>query len=429
MLVIPLSLFLCLGSASAIAISDDIAAVAGLHLAGQQDDAAIERELSDYLDQDDIAGATALVDRLAVLGEIDEEQQRALEDLIWRTKTERTLDYARKIREAIRNADLGMMRDYNARMQRLTGGPGSAQAEVVEGEADKTAPEPSDVGAAEPLPAEAKASTPPLDLPDEAAPDESKTDVIAGLQRRGEAAIAAFNLTIASPDKDSALGMVDELLTHGDEGKTAAQVLGRKIMARYEALIERDIGRGRLDKAEIFAERMDEVAKHAGLPRDQIAALSVRIGRASADRQEHDRLVREGERLRSQGRLVAPRGEHALAFAAEALKLDADPAVARNLFDDIVLRQRLRADRLAETGRLRDAARELDALADAIFVADVDQSALIADVRAEAAGLFRRADRRDSERERRAAAAARHSSGASVESDEAGSPFTFINPF
>ena len=67
-------------------------------------------------------------------------------------------------------------------------------------------------------------------------------------------------------------------------------------------------------------------------------------------------------------------------------------------------------------------------LADALLSADIDRTALVADVRVEAATLYRQADRRDSERERRAAAAARPANQAPAD-DEDKPPFTFINPF
>jgi hypothetical protein len=223
--------------------------------------------------------------------------------------------------------------------------------------------------------------------------------------------------------------MVDALSALGGEGKTAAQALGRKIMTRYRQLIERDIGRGRLDKAADFAERMDEVAARADLPRDQAALLSARVEQAVARRQDHARLVREAEQLRDQGKLVGPHGEYALARAAEVVELGFDSAEAEALLGSIIRRQRERADRLTETGRLREAARELNMLADALLSADIDRTALVADFRVRAATLYRRADREDSERERQAAAAARPADEAPVEDDRDDNPFTFINPF
>ncbi|MGH1484304.1 MAG: hypothetical protein ACRBM6_37495, partial [Geminicoccales bacterium] len=115
--------------------------------------------------------------------------------------------------------------------------------------------------------------------------------VIVDLMRRGEEAIAAYNLTIAPEGSTSALGVVDQLMTLGGEAETAAKTLGRKIMATYAALIERNLARGRLDKARIFAERMRTVAEHAGLPTDEAESLRARIDQMSSKAEEHERLL------------------------------------------------------------------------------------------------------------------------------------------
>lgn len=437
MLGLSLTFFLCLVSTSAVALSNDIGTAAGPLLIGQAQGSTIERELAGYLDDDDIVGANAFVDRLVADGAVDEAEQRILEDRIWRTKTERTLDYARKIREAIRDSDLETMRDYNARMQRLMGKtPGSEPlSPVAEADAEESGVPPSSV--------ETGMVTPELDRPDEVLSDEEAAeeeaaeaeaeeetgDVIEDLLRRGENAIATYNLTVATPGTDSAVGMLDQLVALGGEGEAAAKTLGQKIMAVYATLIERNIGRGRLDKARTFAERMRTVAKRPGLPLDEVDALSARIDQVSAKTEEHDHLLQQAARLRDRGQLVAPDENHALAFAAEALELDVDRAAAGDLLDDIILRQRRQADQLAETGRLRDAAHELETLADALIEADIGEAALITGVRGDAAALYRRADLRDSERERRAAAEARSASETPAEDEGSRNPLTFINPF
>lgn len=421
---IPFALFALLISVPAAAMSNDIVAAVGLRIIGQEQESAIERELAGYLADDDIIGANAFIDRLVADGTINEVEQRALEDRIWRTKTERTLDYARKIREAIRDSDLETMRDYNARMQRLMG---KTPASEPSGPGADTGAEESE---ALQKPIEAKTVTSEPDGPSEIVSDEEKAgDVIADLMRRGEKAIAAYNLMIAPEGTDSALGVLDQLIALGGNGETAAKTLGQKIMAVYAALIERDIGRGRLDKARTFVERMRTVAERAGLPIDEVDSLTAQIDQMSAKTEEHDRLLRQATRLRDQGQLVAPSESHALALAAEALKLGVDRQAANDMLDGIILRQREQADKLAEEGHLRDGARELETLADALLEADVDKQALVASFRSEAAVLFRRADLRDSERERRAAAEARPASETPAESEGGGNPFTFINPF
>lgn len=412
---IPFAFFLCLASASAAAMPNEVAPVAGHYLIGQAQESAIERELSSYLDNEDIDGAYALVERRSTDGDIDKPERRALEDRIWRTKTELTLEYARKIREAIRGSDLDMMRDYNARMQRLIGNrSGDEPSEPIvetEGEA---------------LAVETEAVTPELTNASETVSDkETDENVIADLLRRGDKAIAEYHLTIAAPGEDSALGLLDELLTLGSDGEESARILGRKVMATYALLIESDIGRGRLDKAETFTERMRMVAAHVGLPIDEVDELSARIDQISARIEEHDRLLLQAASLRDRGQLTAPSDNHALAFVARALKLDVDPTAANDMLDSIILRQRQEAERLAEADRLRDAARELETLASTLLQADIDKTRTAISLRGEAAELFLLADLRDSERERQAAAeaAARDNEGGSS------NPLTFINPF
>ncbi|MGI9488836.1 MAG: hypothetical protein ACR2RF_23705 [Geminicoccaceae bacterium] len=412
MLRMSFAFFLCFISASA-ALSNDTVAAAELRLIGQERESAIERALSGYFDDDDITGANAFVDKLAADGDISETERRVLEDRIWHTKTERTLRYARKVREAIQNSDLEMMRDYNARIQRLTGS--ALPNSVVEADSEQR---------------EAEAVTSAPDTQSDIVRDEEgAAGVIADLMRRGEEAIASYNLMLAPEGMLSALGVLDQLKTLGGEGETAAKTLGQKIMAVYAALIERDIGRGRLDKARTFAERMRTVAEHAGLPTDEVDSLSARIDEVSSRAEEHDRLLRQAAHLRDQGQLVAPSENHALVFAAKALKLDLDRAVANDMLNDIIKRQRRRADQLAEAGRLRDGAREFEVLADTLLEADIGKEELVASFRSEAAALFRRAGLRDSERERRAAADAPPASEAPAESEGSPNPFTFINPF
>ncbi|MGI9418903.1 MAG: hypothetical protein ACR2RA_13810 [Geminicoccaceae bacterium] len=446
MLATTLSLVLCLAAAPALALSTDAAEVAGTRLVGQQAAPAIEEELTGYLDDDDIAGAQAFVADLVEQEKIGEAERRALEDRIWRTKTERTLEYAKKIREAIRDSDLDAMRDYNARMQRLTRTqrtpdqadlPEEEQAEdaVAEAEEDDAAVaedeavvEEDDAVVAED---EVVAEEDEIVEEDAVAPDvDDDAEVIADLLQRGEAAIGRYNLSVARPGIDSALGMVGELMALGGEGEAAAAGLGRKVMAVYKALIERDINRGRLDKAATFAARMAEVAERAGLPRDEADALAAEIGGVSTGRREHDRLMQQAAELRDQGKLVAPEGDHALAAVSEALRLGADPEAASTLLDDIIKRQRARADGMVEDSRFRDAAMELNRLGDALLAANVGETTLVADLRAKASALYRRADLQDKEQER-AATVTETPAGpeGAEEADENGSPFTFINPF
>lgn len=270
MLYISRTLSLALICASILVLTNDAWAAATDDDAANERRQAIERQLSSYLDVDDIKGANRFIDRLAEEGELDDVEHQAFENLIWRTRAERMLSYARKVREAIQASDLDAMRDYNKRMQRLT-------AEVPDEGSDAvavTSPEPVG-GSADgiELPAEFLADDP-----------EDVSRAIADLERQGADAMAGYHLTRAYEGELSALDVVERLAALGSEGMTAAEKLAGEIMARYRALIERNIQRRRFDKARAFAERMGLVAERAGLPFDQAEALDARIERAAAER-------------------------------------------------------------------------------------------------------------------------------------------------
>ena len=122
MIALSLTLLLYVVSSPAWALQGDIAEALSSPLAAQEN--PVRGELSQYLNQDDIQGALAFIKKLANDGDIDAKRQRALEDVVWRTKTQRMLDYSKKIREAIKISDLEAMRDYNRRLQRLRDGAG-----------------------------------------------------------------------------------------------------------------------------------------------------------------------------------------------------------------------------------------------------------------------------------------------------------------
>ncbi len=106
-------------------------------------------------------------------------------------------------------------------------------------------------------------------------------DLINDLLERGNRAIAAYHLTVAPEDTDSALGIVEKLMIMGQDGEPAAEQLGQKILSVYGSLVQRDISQGLYDKASAFIERMDEVAAAAGLPRDEIDLLRAELDAAS----------------------------------------------------------------------------------------------------------------------------------------------------
>ena len=120
MIALSLTLLLYLVSSPVWALQGDVAEALSSNLTAQE--ISVEDELSGYLDEDDIQGALAFIGRLADEGAIDAKRQRALEDVVWRTKTQKMLDYSKKIREAIKVSDLVAMRDYNQRLQRLREG-------------------------------------------------------------------------------------------------------------------------------------------------------------------------------------------------------------------------------------------------------------------------------------------------------------------
>ncbi len=370
MIALSLAFLLYFVSTPAWALQSDVGEVLQSRLAAQ--DGGIEQQLSDYLDQDDIQGALAFVEKLAADGIVDSKGQRTLEDKIWRTKTQRMLDYSKKIREAIKVSDLDTMRDYNQRLRKLretrrtdsepvendqankvTQTPDSATPEDTMATADvmpettelatsevddvETLTEASlddqqadtlatdDAGAESLDLAEVSNETevrgpaggPVLGFPparaavaslEEPTSDVSTTtrltnvqppsvrlgnvpkntrhqelinDLINDLLERADRAIAEFHLTVAPEGTDSALGIVEKLLIMGVDGEPAAEKVGQKILTAYEDLVQRDIERGRYDKASVFIERMDEVAATAGLPRDDIEALRAELDAAS----------------------------------------------------------------------------------------------------------------------------------------------------
>lgn len=297
MIALSLSLLLYLFVMPEWVLADDVAATNRSPQAGEQKDTA-EQKLSAFLDQDDIAGAMALLEQMATDGDIDAETRQALEDRVWQTKTQRMLEYSKKIREAIDVSDLEAMRDYNRRLRRLTaeietktapdvetktpdvktpilGFAAANQEETIGTVNGSSTPAALDV---------AKIVTrPPVRIGN--VPPEAKDGTeaaIADLFQRGERAIADFRLTVAPAGKDSALSILDQLLALGEEGKTAGVAFGQRILATYQGLIERNLARGSLDRATTFIERMNVVAERANLPRDQIEDLRAQIDQASS---------------------------------------------------------------------------------------------------------------------------------------------------
>ena len=423
MRALTLSFLLCLASVAASAFPGDIVEAIDQRLAGQNDGTAVDRRLARFLDQDDILGASAFVEQLWASGEIDGEEKRALDEQIWRIKTERTLEYARNIREAIEDSDLERMRSYNARLQRLTA---ATRAEPEAAAADDAV----EAKTAEVI-AEPKEGAPAGSDDVEQAPGEDRQNAIDELVRRGEAAVAALDLTIAPAGAESALDMVDALLALGDAGRPAATALGRKVTATYQRLIERHLQGGRLDKAGVLAERMLRAAERAGISRSEAEGIVQRVEQAKADLEEHERLLRLAGIYVDQGKLIAPAGDNALALAVEAMTLGKDPLAAERVVDSIVIAQRAQAERLAESGRYRDAARALDALASSLLAADIGRSALAANLRAEAGVLLARAEQEDRERARLSTAATQPVETAVPEdsNDRDAEPFTFVTPF
>lgn len=268
------TLLLSLICASFAAFASDLGAADHDEKAVDERRQAIERQLSSYLDVDDIEGAGRFIERLAAEGELSDIERQAFEDLIWRTRAERMLDYSRKVREAIQASDLDAMRDYNKRMQRLT-------AEVRDDGAEAASVA---VTSSDPL----MSSSGTTGLPGEGSGDDADAEdvskAIAALERQGAEAMAEYHLTRAYEGELSALDVVERMAALGGQGIAAAEKLAGEIMALYQALIERNIERRRFDKARTFAQRMALVAERTGLPFDQADALDARIERAEAER-------------------------------------------------------------------------------------------------------------------------------------------------
>jgi hypothetical protein len=221
MIALSLTFLLYLASSPAWALQGDVAEALSSHIAAQNGN--IEQELADYLDQDDIPGALAFVEKLAADGDIDVERRQSLEDRIWRTKTQRMLDYSKKIREAIKISDLDAMRDYNRRLRRLrdSGGSGADQAPTTEADkGDEVAKaEPSEVskpalGASEPRkPDEAPALT--------TATDPTETDAASKISANAEPLTAPET---SGPAGGPVLGFPPAKTTRSTESAPASTV-------------------------------------------------------------------------------------------------------------------------------------------------------------------------------------------------------------
>ncbi|MGI9449712.1 MAG: hypothetical protein ACR2QH_03555, partial [Geminicoccaceae bacterium] len=189
--------------------------------------------------------------------------------------------------------------------------------------------------------------------------EQIKPDIIAGLIAGTEQAIGRWNLTIAPEGNFSAEDYVELLAAELGQDHDEVRRLANEIIDRYQDLIENRLAKREYQNASTLHARKLAVAERFGLPTEQIVAQGRYIATLPARQRQHDQLLLQATQLRDEGQLIEPAGANALEFAARAVRLAANPAAADKVFNDVIFEQRIRIDRLIDSGRLEEAARQL----------------------------------------------------------------------
>ncbi|MGI9494179.1 MAG: hypothetical protein ACR2QF_17450 [Geminicoccaceae bacterium] len=257
-----------------------------------------------------------------------------------------------------------------------------------------------------------------------------KPDIVAGLITSSERAIGQWNLTIAPQGRLSAEGYIDLLAKAMGQDHDEVQRLAHEILDRYQGLIDHRLSKSQYERASTLNGRMQAVAKRFGIPTEQIEEQGRYIATLPARQQQHDQLLLQATQLRDQGQLIEPAGANALEFAAKAVRLAANPAAADKVFNDVIFEQRLRIDRMINTGRLEEAARQLQQLGTLVEQVGAEQIERANQYYAEADRVLERAVRE--KEQQRSEAAKKNESVAAAPPDAPetnDASFTFINPF
>ena len=257
--------------------------------------------------------------------------------------------------------------------------------------------------------------------------DEIQRDIVAGLVVTAEEAIEKRRLTVAPEGETSAEGYVATLSAHLGQDHGDVARLADKIIASYRDLVDKRLAKQEYDQALRLHSRMEIISVRFGVSIDQVAAQRRNIEAKRAKQQQHDQLLLLAAEWRDKGQLIEPAGANALEFAGKAIRLAVNPTAANKVFDDLVIEQRRRVDRLIETGHLQEAGRELKQLGAAIEQIDTKQAA---EYYAAAEQVLRQADLENSRRQQRTKDANENGPVAPPEnSGNSPLPFTFINPF
>ncbi|MGI9493170.1 MAG: hypothetical protein ACR2QF_12290 [Geminicoccaceae bacterium] len=260
--------------------------------------------------------------------------------------------------------------------------------------------------------------------------DEIQHDIVASLVVAAEEAIEQRWLTVAPEGETSAAGYVDILAAHLGQDHDDVARLADKIIARYRDLVGELLAKQQYDQALRLHSRMEVISVRFGVSIDQVAAQRRDIEAERAMQQQHDQLLLLAAQWRDKGQLIKPAGANALEFAGKAVGLAVDLAAANKVFNDLVIEQRRRVDRLIATGRLQEAGRELKQLAAAIEQVDTKQAEKAADYYAAAEQVLRQAVPGNSRRQQRTRDENENGPVAPPEiSRNSPSTFTFINPF
>ena len=260
--------------------------------------------------------------------------------------------------------------------------------------------------------------------------EQIKPDIIAGLIAGTERAIGRWNLTVAPKNELSAEDYVDLLAEELRQGHGEVLRLANEIIDRYQDLIDDRLAQRDYQDASTFHARMQAVAERFGLPTDQIAEQGRYIATLPARQRQHDELLLQATQLRNKGQLIEPAGANALEVAARAVRLAANPAAADKVFNDVIFEQRIRIDRLIDSGRLEEAARQLQQVGAVVEKVGAGQIERANEYYAEADRVLEQAAREREQQRMEEAKENEPIAAAPVEAsppDDA--PFTFVNPF
>lgn len=181
---------------------------------------ADQQRLDGLLAADDFDGAAQLIDQLAGRGTIDRDQRLRLQQQLLSSKTQRIIDYSRRIRQALAAGNYDQSHDYVQRLRALTvtkDEPGPASPDAPPAVASQ--PEP----AAPPAPQAAPATTAALPAPPAALPAADDLDQTSQGQLQ-VARVAVASGRILPPAPDNAFALAAKRLDRAPRDPTGMQI-------------------------------------------------------------------------------------------------------------------------------------------------------------------------------------------------------------